>query len=121
MSETLVRSDIFMNSPREAAIEVGPGIHRVMLGYDDHLMLAKVWFDKDAVGEVHAHPHSQVSYVVEGQFEVYVDGKKQVLGPGGCFFVPSGADHGAVCLEDGILLDMFSPARRDFLGLEDQP
>ena len=119
MSETLIRSEIFMNSPRDAAEEVGPGLHRTILGHDENLMLVKVWFDKGAVGERHSHPHSQVAYVVEGKFEVYIDGKTEILGPGGCFFVPSGAEHGAVCLEAGILLDMFSPARRDFLGLEE--
>ena len=119
MSDVLDHSDLFMNSPEANAESVGPGLKRVILGHDEHLMLVKVWFEKGAVGEVHAHPHSQGSYVIEGVFEVQVDGKTQRLGPGGSFFVPSGADHGAVCHEAGILLDVFSPARRDFLGLED--
>lgn len=118
MSEVLIQSELFMNSPKSDAEDVGGGIKRLVMGHDEHLMLVKVWFEKGAVGEVHAHPHSQASYVVEGAFEVYVDGKKQVLKAGGSFFVPSGADHGAVCLEEGILLDMFSPVRRDFIGLE---
>lgn len=119
MSEIIIQSDIFMNSPREAAENIGPGLHRILLGYDENLMLAKVWFDKGAIGERHSHPHSQVAYVAEGKFEVYIDGKTQILEAGGCFFVPSGAEHGAVCLEAGILLDMFSPVRRDFIGLEE--
>ena len=96
MSNTLVRSDLFMHSPRQDAEKVAPGIHRKLLGYDSDLMLVKVWFDKGAVGEVHAHPHTQTAYVVEGKFEVYVDGRTEVLEAGGCFFVPSGAEHGAV-------------------------
>lgn len=119
MSNVLIKSELFKNSSKSEAEEVGPGLSRQLLGHDEHLMLVKVWFEKGAVGEVHAHPHSQGSYVVEGRFEVQVDGKTKVLGPGGSFFVPSGADHGAVCLEAGILLDVFSPARKDFLGLED--
>lgn len=118
MSKMLVRSELFVNSQREGAEPVGPGIHRKLLGYDTNLMLVKVWFDKGAVADVHAHPHTQTAYVAEGKFEVYVDGRTEVLEAGGCFFVPSGADHGAVCLEAGILLDIFSPARMDFLGEE---
>ena len=121
MSDVLEHSDLFTYSAKADAEDIGPGLKRKLLGYDDHLMLVKVWFEKGAVGEVHSHPHSQGSYVIEGFFEVQVDGKTQILGPGGSFFVPSGADHGAVCLEQGILLDVFSPARRDFLGLEDTP
>ena len=121
MNDVLEHSDLFMYSPKADAEDIGPGLKRKLLGYDEHLMLVKVWFEKGAVGEVHSHPHSQGSYVIEGCFEVQGDGKTQILGPGGAFFVPSGADHGAVCLEEGILLDVFSPARRDFLGLEDTP
>jgi quercetin dioxygenase-like cupin family protein len=116
MSNTATRSALFMHSSREDAEDLGNGMHRKLLGYDENLMLVKVWFDKGAVGEVHAHPHTQTAYVVKGKFEVCVDGKTETLEAGGCFFVPSGADHGAVCLEEGILLDIFSPAREDFLN-----
>ena len=118
MSDVYTHADLFRYSPKSKAEEVGPGLKRLLLGHDEHLMLVKVWFEKGAVGEVHSHPHSQGSYVIEGAFEVEVDGKTQVLGPGGSFFVPSGAAHGAVCLEEGILLDVFSPTRRDFLEEE---
>lgn len=114
--DTVLQSALFMHSPRSEAEDLGNGMHRKILGYDKNLMLVKVWFDKGAIGEVHAHPHTQTAYVVSGKFEVMVDGKKEILGPGGCFFVPSGADHGAVCLEEGILLDIFTPVREDFLA-----
>jgi quercetin dioxygenase-like cupin family protein len=119
MSQVLDHPELFMDSPEAKAESVGPGLRRLVMGHDEHLMLVKVWFDQGAVGEVHAHPHSQGSYVISGSFEVQVDGKTQILGPGGSFFVPSGADHGAVCLEEGVLLDVFSPAREDFLESKD--
>jgi hypothetical protein len=31
------------------------------------------------------------------------------------YFVPSDLEHGAVCLEDGELIDVFHPLREDFL------
>jgi quercetin dioxygenase-like cupin family protein len=115
MDNAATKNELFFKGTRADAETVGPGLCRLLMGHDAKLMLAKVWFDQGAVGEVHAHPHSQGSFVLEGKFEVYVDGMKKVLGPGETFFVPSGADHGAVCLEEGILLDVFSPARADFL------
>ena len=118
MPATPNQSDLFMNSPASDAEDIGNGMRRKILGYDNNLMLVKVWFEKGAVGPVHAHPHTQTAYVVEGKFEVFVDGETQVLEAGGCFFVSSGAGHGAVCLEAGILLDIFSPAREDFLNGE---
>ncbi|NNC56693.1 MAG: cupin domain-containing protein, partial [Woeseiaceae bacterium] len=72
--------------------------------------------DKGAVGEVHAHTHAQVAYVVSGKFEVFISGKKKILGPGDGFYIQPNVDHGAVCLEPGVLIDVFSPVREDFLA-----
>jgi quercetin dioxygenase-like cupin family protein len=53
--------------------------------------------------------------VHSGSFEVEVAGEKQVLNAGDVFFVPSNLIHGVVCLEAGMLLDVFSPMREDFI------
>ena len=81
--------------------------------------MARVEFAEGAVGEIHAHPHSQASYVESGEFDVYVDGVEQRLGPGDSFYIKPNLDHGAVCCKAGVLIDVFSPVREDFLG-EDQ-
>jgi quercetin dioxygenase-like cupin family protein len=112
------QSEVFTSGLKTLADDLGNGIRRKLLGYDGNILMAKVWFETGAIGEVHTHFHSQVSYVVSGTFEVEVDGKKKQLSEGDCFFVPSHAPHGAVCLEAGVLLDVFSPAREDFLESE---
>ncbi|KAA3658048.1 MAG: cupin domain-containing protein [Calditrichaeota bacterium] len=94
---------------------VAPGMTRQIMGYDSELMLVKVNFEKGAIGYKHAHHHQQVSYVVSGAFEVEIDGNKQVLQTGDAFVIPSNVEHGAVCLEAGVLIDTFSPQREDFL------
>lgn len=95
--------------------DLGGGLKRQMLGFNQELMAVKIWFAPGAEGYVHAHRHSQVSMVVEGEFHVMVNGEKQILGPGDSFFVPPHEEHGAVCPTGGVLIDMFSPAREDFL------
>lgn len=95
--------------------EVGPGVSRKILGYDTELMLVCAKFAKGAVGALHHHPHRQVTYVAAGKFEVEIDGKKQTLNTGDSFFVAPDLMHGAVALEAGILVDVFAPARQDFL------
>lgn len=100
--------------------DLGGGIRRQFLGYGPDLMAVRVWFEKGAVGEQHAHHHAQTSYVESGRFLVTIDGEDAELGPGDGFFVQPHEMHGAVCLEDGVLIDMFSPVREDFLGLEDE-
>ena len=95
--------------------EVAPGNHRAVLSERPELMLVAFRFDKGAVGALHSHPHTQVSYVAEGSFEVTVDGVTSRLGPGSSFIVAPNHVHGVVALTDGLLIDTFTPRRDDFL------
>lgn len=113
------QSEAFVSDEATPIENLDGGITRKVLGYGPDLMIVRVWFEKDAVGEVHAHPHSQSTYVESGQFEVYIDGEKRVLGAGDSFYIAPHLDHGAVCLKPGVLIDTFSPAREDFLSEED--
>ena len=58
---------------------VGKGLKRKIMGYDDKIMLVKVFFDKGAVGELHKHHHSQVTYVESGSFDVTISGQTKTL------------------------------------------
>jgi quercetin dioxygenase-like cupin family protein len=93
----------------------GGGVRRKILGYDPGLMMTVVEFKKGSIGYLHKHPHRQVTYVKSGSFEVQVDGKKHVLRSGDCFFILPDLEHGVVALEDSCLVDVFTPAREDFL------
>lgn len=94
---------------------LGAGIKRKIMAYDDQLMLVKVAFEKGAIGSLHQHPHLQMSYVAEGSFEVTVGESIRTLTKGDVFFAISNIIHGVVCLEEGLLIDVFNPARKDFL------
>ncbi|MDR2496494.1 MAG: cupin domain-containing protein [Tannerellaceae bacterium] len=94
----------------------GLGIKRQVMGYDGRLMLVKVAFEQGAVGTLHTHAHSQASYVVSGCFELSVNNEKRVLRPGDGFYVEPDAPHECLCLEAGLLIDAFSPARLDFIN-----
>jgi len=93
----------------------GEGMTRQIMGYDGQLMVVKVMFDTGAQGYAHAHFHSQATYVVSGKFEVTINGEKKVLSAGDGFYAEPDVLHGALCLEKGILIDVFSPMRLDFL------
>jgi len=94
---------------------VDPGVKRKILGYDDELMMVRVQFEKGAIGNPHHHIHRQVTYVESGSFEVTIDEKKKVLEKGDCFFVEPDLEHGVVALEQGCLIDIFTPARENFI------
>lgn len=91
------------------------GVKRKIMSYDDSLMVVKVEFEKGGVGTLHQHYHSQITHIESGKFEVEVEGEKKILSGGDVFHIPSNAMHGAVCLEAGVLIDVFSPMREDFI------
>jgi quercetin dioxygenase-like cupin family protein len=93
----------------------GEGVCRQILGYDEQLMLVKVAFKKGAVGSGHTHFHSQSTYVASGIFEFHINGETQIVRTGDGIYIAPNLYHGCTCLEDGILIDTFSPVREDFL------
>lgn len=110
----MMKSDAFVSGKGDWET-VGPGVARKILGFDVELMLVCAKFEAGAVGALHHHPHRQVTYVASGRFEVEIDGHKQTLEAGDSFFVAPDLVHGAVALEPGVLVDVFAPARQDFL------
>lgn len=95
--------------------DVGPGLKRQLLGHDGNIMLVKVAFEVGAIGEAHSHPHTQVSYVESGEFEMTIGEQKHIIRQGDSYFIPPHVVHGCVCLKEGVLVDAFTPAREDFL------
>jgi quercetin dioxygenase-like cupin family protein len=67
--------------------DLGDGVSRQFVGYNSQVMMVIVQFEKNAIGALHNHFHSQITYVAEGKFEVTVDGKMKILQKGDGFFV----------------------------------
>lgn len=91
------------------------GVKRKIMSYGDQIMAVYVEFTKGAVGALHSHPHLQITYIQSGVFDVQIDGNKQRQEGGDCYYIPSNAVHGVVALEEGILIDFFTPMREDFI------
>ncbi|MBC3785283.1 cupin domain-containing protein [Spirosoma utsteinense] len=94
---------------------VGEGVKRKIMTYDANLMMVKVAFETGGVGAVHRHVHTQMSYVESGTFAITIADETQILRQGDVFYVPSNVWHGAVCEEAGMLVDVFTPMREDFV------
>ncbi|MCB8993983.1 MAG: cupin domain-containing protein [Bacteroidales bacterium] len=95
--------------------ELGGGVSRKILGFDNQIMMVKVKFQKGAIGSAHQHFHTQSTYCASGMFEFTIDGEKKIIEGGEGVYIAPNLVHGAVCLEAGILIDVFSPVREDFL------
>ena len=95
--------------------EIAPGVTRQIMGYMSDLMVIRVKFSGGTSFPVHSHPHQQITHIIEGKFKGTIDGESQILGPGDSYVVPGNTPHAVECIEQGILIDVFSPKRDDFL------
>ena len=97
------------------AKDLGGNVTRKVLAHDGSMLAAEVSFKKGSVGKMHSHPHEQIGYVLEGSFELNMDGEKCIIKKGDTYYTKPNLMHGVVALEDGKLLDIFTPQREDFL------
>jgi quercetin dioxygenase-like cupin family protein len=98
-----------------AGIVVEPGVTRKVLSHAPGMMACEIAFEQGAKGSAHAHPHEQIGYVIRGRFLLTLDGETVEIEAGDTYYVRPNAVHGVVALEAGLLLDVFTPQRDDFL------
>ena len=116
MNMTTTSTDVFVHDNDVEWEDLGDGVQRKLLTFENKVMMAKIRFKAGAVGVAHTHPHIQCSYVETGEFVLTIDGRSETLVAGDSFLVPSGKLHGAVAVTDGVLIDVFTPMREDFLS-----
>ncbi|MBP3636228.1 MAG: cupin domain-containing protein [Clostridia bacterium] len=96
--------------------DLGGGVQRRVLAYNEQQMIVEVHFEKGGVGSMHTHPHVQSTYVKSGKFRFTIDGEDVEVAAGDTIAFPPDIPHGTLCLEAGVLLDIFTPMRKDFIG-----
>lgn len=112
---SVVKDQIWLSDKDVEGVAAAEGVERRIKSYTDELMVVENVFQKGAVGSLHSHPHTQITYVVSGKFEFNIGGEKRIVTAGDTMLKKNGIEHGCVCLEAGILLDIFSPMREDFV------
>lgn len=64
--------------------------------------------------KAHSHEHEQIMNMLEGEFELVVDGEPLHLKPGDVVVLPSNIEHGGKAITDCRVLDVFQPVREDY-------
>lgn len=95
--------------------DLGDGVSRKVLAHSDNMMSVEVHFEDGAVGTMHSHPHEQLTYVLSGEFEFTIGDEKKVVKAGDTMYKQPNIEHGCVCLKSGVLIDTFTPMRKDFI------
>jgi quercetin dioxygenase-like cupin family protein len=106
---------VFKNLDQIGEKEIVPG-YRARFIHSENITLAYWEVDPGAKLPEHSHPHEQIANVLEGQFELTVDGETRVLEPGMVAVIPSQVPHGGKAITACRLLDVFHPLREDYLS-----
>ena len=87
--------------------------------HGEQITLSVVELDPGAVVAEHSHPNEQLGIVLRGEMTFRVAGETCVLGPGGTWTISADTPHEATAGPEGaVVIDVFSPPRDDWQGLE---
>ena len=92
-----------------------PGIVRRVLANSPEIMLTEHTLKKGAILPEHHHPHVQLVYLLSGQFVIEMNSERLIIEKGDSFVIPSNTVHKVTALADSLVLDIFTPARQDYL------
>jgi quercetin dioxygenase-like cupin family protein len=101
--------------PRET---VRSGVERV--GFrGEHFMSVMNWLTPGMDLSPHSHTFEQVVIILQGRVRFHVGDEVFETGPGGAIRIPAGVMHYAEPIGDEVVLnlDIFAPARSDYLHL----
>ena len=112
----MIETRVFFPNNEQEQVIVEPGrVTRKVLAHGGKLMGVEVNFIAGACGYEHRHEHEQICYCLSGEFVFTVEEKSSKIKAGDSVYIPASALHGATCIADGRLLDIFTPQREDFL------
>jgi quercetin dioxygenase-like cupin family protein len=92
-----------------------PGIVRIILARTEKVMLTEHTLEKGAILPEHKHPHEQIVYLLSGELLLEVESGQFKMLPGDSIAIPSNAVHKATALKESMALDIFAPARTDYV------
>lgn len=87
--------------------------------HTETMTIARLELKKGCTVPEHSHVNEQVSTVEAGALLFYIGGREQVVRAGESLVIPPHLPHRVDALEDTTVVDVFSPARADWLRGDD--
>ncbi len=95
--------------------EILPGIRIKTLCHGEAMLMSEFLLQMGAMLLSHEHPYEQVGYLVEGNIKLTIGEVSQNIYPGCSWSIPMGISHFAEIIEDSVAIEVFSPAKEDYL------
>jgi len=92
-----------------------PGVNFRTLAFGERTHLTEFRLAKGSIIPKHDHPQEQTGYLVSGRMTFVIAGETFATLPGDGWNIPGGVSHSVDILEDCVVIEVFSPARGDYL------
>jgi quercetin dioxygenase-like cupin family protein len=90
------------------------GVKFELLAQGEKSMVTKMLYKVDNHVPYHQHPHEQSGYIISGKYRIQFGEHDEILNPGDTYSIPGGVEHTLEILEEGEVIDFFSPPREDY-------
>jgi len=93
--------------------ELAPGI----TGYYTHgeqSSFGYIELEQGSEVPIHSHINEQITYIIEGQLDMIIDGVVFSLTDGMYHVILANVPHSAIAITDCKVIDAFSPVREDY-------
>jgi quercetin dioxygenase-like cupin family protein len=81
----------------------------------ENLMLTHFTFEAGAAVPEHAHPHEQITLMIEGEMEFTFDGETRRIRAGEGCAVPPNVTHSVRAITKAAAVDCWHPIREDYI------
>ena len=93
--------------------ELLPGA-RARFVHSDNMTLSHFEFEAGVLLPEHSHPHEQITNILDGVFELTIEGEPHRLETEMVAVIPPNARHSGKAITNCRLFDVFYPVREDF-------
>jgi len=106
---------MFQRHSEDGYSRVLDGIERKTLVFGEKTLMTEFLLSRGSVLPNHSHPYEQTGYLVRGRMILRVGADEHDVCPGDSWCIPADVAHGATIIEDSLAIEVFSPARADYL------
>lgn len=107
---------MFTKKRDNGIVQIREGVWRQNLAWGERTHLVKFFLDKGSTIPVHSHNEEQTGYLISGRMIFNIDGAEYSVDAGDSWSIEGGTPHGVKVLEDCLVIETFSPPRKDYLG-----
>ncbi|MEZ5103646.1 MAG: cupin domain-containing protein [Draconibacterium sp.] len=91
------------------------GVKMRPLVWEQKTLLCEFQLEKGNTIPPHQHPYEQTGMLISGKLNFRINNEWHLAGSGDSWSVPENVEHEVEILENSVLIELFSPIRKDYL------